>query len=212
MLLSGQTTVAIRCPQCGKMETASLSRFECSGGHSVRLTCTCGGHKLTAGTKGRQAWLQIPCYLCDGLHFVYFPSRTFWDQKLKPIMCAETELQLGVFGPEEEVAAYARAGGSELDRLLDDAAFGEYFDHPDLMYQVLSHVHTLAEEGNLVCVCGNHYIGVDIFPERLDLTCTVCGAHRTLTATTEAELATLEGMSRIVIGDDSSGRKKGHKK
>ncbi|HYF93379.1 MAG TPA: hypothetical protein VD969_14200 [Symbiobacteriaceae bacterium] len=212
MLVPTQTTFAIRCPQCGRLETHVVSRFSLSGGESVRVTCSCGSHKLTLGSKQGQVWLQIPCYLCDGLHFVNFAARRFWEGKLQPLLCSDTDLQLGVFGAENEVEVYARAGGSELDRLLEDAAFGEYFDHPDVMYQALSRVHSMAEEGNLTCICGNRHISVDIYPDHLELSCSQCGRHKTILAGREEDLAALECMMRIEVGDDPPGRRKGHKK
>ncbi|HWI53280.1 MAG TPA: hypothetical protein VNT01_14150 [Symbiobacteriaceae bacterium] len=212
MLVPAQTTFAVRCPQCGCMEMNTVSRFSLSGGQSLKVTCSCGSHRLTVGGKAGQVLLQIPCYLCDGLHFMQYSAKQFWGGRLQPLMCSDTDLQLGVFGAENEVEAYARAGGSELDRLLEDAAFGEYFDQPDVMYQALSRVHTMAEEGHLTCVCGNRHISVDIYPERLELSCGECGRHKTVLAGQAEDLAALESLARIEVGDDAPGRRKGHKK
>jgi hypothetical protein len=212
VLVPAQTTFAIRCPQCGRLELTTVSRFALGGGRSAKVACSCGSHKLTIGTKQGQVWLQIPCYLCDGVHFHYFQPQRFWSGHLEALSCAETDLQLGVFGHESEVELYMRTGGSELDRLMEDAAFGEYFDHPEVMYQALSRVHTLAEEGNLTCVCGNRHIAVDIFPERLELSCSECGRRKTILAGHEDDLATLERLARIEVGDDAPGRRKGNKK
>jgi hypothetical protein len=212
VLISARTAFAIRCPQCGQMETAAVSRFEVNGNPSVKLTCSCGGQKLTVGGRPGQVWLQIPCYLCDGVHFLYYTPKSFWNTELKALSCSDTELQLGVFGPEQEVDTYARTGGTELDRLMEDAAFGEYFDSPEVMYQALSRVHSLAEEGNLSCCCGNQQISVDIYPERLDLTCPTCGRDHTLLASSQDDIAALERLGRIELGDEAGNRRKGHKK
>lgn len=212
MLVSTDTTFAIRCAQCGKLETNTVSRFALGGGRSVKVACSCGGHKLTVSKRGGQALLQIPCYLCDGLHFVHFSSRQFWDGRLAQLTCSETDLQLGVFGGQNEVEVYTRTGGSELDRLLEDEAFGEYFDHPEVMYQALSRVHNMAEDGNLTCMCGNRHISVDIYPERLDLACGECGRHKTVLAGREEDLTVLESLTHIEVGDDAPGRRKGNKK
>lgn len=212
MLITARTALALRCPQCGKLETHAVSRFAFSGGATAKLDCSCGSHKLTAGARHGQVWLQIPCYLCDGVHYLNYNARNFWDTRLKPVACADTDLQLGVFGPEDEVESYVRTGGAELDRLLEDEAFGEYFDHPEVMYQALSRVHTMAEEGNLTCSCGNRQISVDIYPERLDLSCPTCGRHKSVPAGTEEDLALLDQVRHIVVGDDAPSRRKGHKK
>lgn len=212
MLVSASTTFAIRCPRCGKLELASVSRFEFSRGRSVKVACSCGGHTLTAGTKRGQVFVQVPCYLCDGVHFLYYSPRQFWNAKLEEVSCVETSLQLGVFGAFSDVEQYARPGGSELERLLEDAAFDDYFDHREVMYQMLARIHTLAEAGNVTCVCGNHKLSIDIYPDRLDLTCEDCGRHKAVAAGSDADLAELERTARIEVGGDTPGRRKGHKK
>jgi hypothetical protein len=212
MLIPAHTTFAVRCPQCGRLETTTVSRFALSGGKTTKIACSCGSHKLTLGGSRGRVWVQIPCYLCDGVHFLSFQPKHFWDGGLKPISCADTDLQLGVFGHEGEVEVYARTGGSELDRMLEDEAFGEYFDHPEVMYQALSRVHTMAEEGNLTCVCGNRHIAVDIYPESLELTCSACGRRHTVRAGQEEDLVSLERLAQIQVGGDAPGRRKGNKK
>lgn len=212
MLISACTTFAIRCPHCGRLEMTAVSRFALGRGNSVRLTCSCGHHQLTVGARQGQVWLQVPCYLCDGVHFLYFTPDAFWKQDLKQIPCAETELQLGVFGGEEAVTGYAKPGCSELERILEDAAFDEYFDEPVVMYQTLSLIHSLSEEGGLSCQCGNQEISVDIFPDRLELSCADCGRHSTVPAMTEEDLARLQRLSHIKVGGDAPNRRKGHKK
>lgn len=212
VLISARTTFALRCPQCGQMEAAAVSRFQLAGGRSLKVSCSCGGHKLTIGAKHGQVAVQIPCYLCDGIHFMYDSSKRFWHEAFRHISCSETELQLGAYGQTPEVEAYARPGVSDLDRLLEDAAFDDYFDHPEIMYQALNLVHNLAEQGSLACACGNPKISVDIYPDRLELICLDCGRHKAIMAATEADLTLLELTTRIEVGDDTAGRRKGHNK
>jgi len=212
VLVSASTTFAIRCPRCGKLELAAVSRFDFSRGRTVKVECSCGGHSLTIGTKPDQVFLQVPCYLCDGVHFLYFSPRQFWNAKLEEVSCAETSLQLGVFGSLPEVEQYARPGGSELERLLEDAAFDDYFDHREVMFQMLARIHTLAEEGNVTCVCGNRKLSIDIYPDRLDLTCEDCGRHKSVSAVSDEDLAQFERTARIEVCGDTPGRRKGHKK
>lgn len=213
MLISTQAAFAIRCPQCGKLETATVSRFACNHGRSVKLSCSCGAHKLTAGSKRDAIWLQVPCYLCDGVHFLYFTPREFWGNDMKPVICTDTDLQLGVFGPEREVSSYALAGGTELERLMEDAAFGDYFDHPEAMCHALERVHTLAEAGKVRCCCGNRELSLDIFPEHLELNCPDCGRSRKVRAGSEEDLLTLDATEQIELGEEGPpGRRKGHKK
>lgn len=211
MLVPGHVMFAVRCPQCGKMENTSVSLFDFSGASSVRLSCSCGTHKLTVGIRPGQVWLQVPCYLCDGQHFAYYNRKRFWSGELLHIVCSETDLQLGVCGSAEEVAGFSKQGQSELEHLLEEGAFEDYFDNPEVMYQSLGHVNELAEKGNLTCTCGNTKVEVDIFPDRLELYCPTCAHRRSVLAATEEDLAVLRRLRRIEVGDENPGRRQEHK-
>lgn len=209
VLISARTTLALRCPQCGRMEMVALSRFELQEGAVIRRQCSsCANHLVTVARKRGQVSLQIPCYLCDGVHFSYYAPRTFWSDPLKQLACTETDLQMGAFGNPADVAAYARPGGSELDRLLEDTAFDDYFEHREAMYQVVTLVNTLADDGKVTCTCSSQQIAIDLFPDRLELTCTDCGSHRTLSAGKDEDLHALASVTQITVGDDKSPRRK----
>lgn len=211
MLVPARVTFAIRCPQCGKMENAPVSLFDFAGVSSVRLNCSCGAHKLTVALRKGQVRVQIPCYLCEGLHFLYYTPRRFWSGEVQQVTCSETDLQLGVFGEEDGVAGSSKSGQSELEHLLQEGAFEDYFDNPDVMYQSLRHVHDLAEKGNLTCTCGNLKIEVDIFPDRLELACPECGLQRAVFAATEEDLTMLRRVRHLEVGDENQGRRQEHK-
>lgn len=211
MLVTATTSVAARCPECGKLELHQVSLFDFSRGKSLRISCACGAQVLTLGTRsGGQYWLQVPCYLCDGLHFIYYGTRVFWSSEVKTIVCPETEIELGFFGPEEEVRQAANSLQSDLEQVLGEAVFEDFFDSPEIMYQVLSRVYDLAETGNLVCSCGNSKVEVDIFPDRLELHCSECRRWRILFAETERDLSLISSLRRIELGEpiqDSSNRR-----
>jgi hypothetical protein len=211
LIIQARTAFAIRCPHCGKMETASFSWFDLGGGRSVKIACSCGTHKLTVGKKGGQIWLQAPCYLCESIHFLYYPVSQFLNESLGHLACGETDLHLGIYGDPETVESHIRHGGTELDLLLHDGSFAEYFDRPDVMYQVLSCVHSLGEDGKLTCTCGNREITLDIYPERLELTCESCGREMTVPACSEEDLLLMQRARRIQLGTDQ-GRYGGQKK
>jgi len=200
MLVPARVAFAMRCPQCGKWETSLVSLFDFSGGATVRLTCSCGGHKLTVGMRKRsQFWVQVPCYLCDGVHFSYYSVKEFWHPAAKRVLCSDTELQLGAFGGEEEILALSPGIDGDADKLLEDAIMEDYFENPEVMYQALTHVHDLAERGDLVCQCGNQKVEVDIFSDRLELICPECGGRRALYATSGADLAQIEACDTLLV-------------
>jgi len=202
MLVSAKTTFALRCPKCGTLEVTSISRFSFSGATSVRVGCSCGSHMLTVTARGRQITLQTPCYLCDGLHFSYYDSKNFWADELKQISCAETDLQVGLFGNETAVCASVKSGGNEMERMLEDEAFDDYFEDRTVMYRLLNRLNLLTDEGKLTCTCGNHKIAVDVFPDQVELRCTACDSLETLPASTIEDALVLERLTYVEIGQE----------
>ncbi len=201
MLIPTTVTVALRCPQCGRLQLSGLSRFALGRTGSQRVACACGHHLLTVGVRPGQVWMQVPCFLCDGTHYRYYAPERFWAPDLKPITCAETDLQLGVLGGEEAVAEYVRPGLSDLERFMEDEAFEGFFDDPAVMYQVMTQVQEMGAHGLLRCQCGSREIGVDLFPDRLELYCAACGRQRTVPAATEQDLEAVLRASYLEIGE-----------
>ena len=202
MLVPARLAFAMRCPQCGKWETSVVSLFDFSGGATVRLTCSCGSHKVTGGMRrGGPFWVQVPCYLCDGMHFTYYAVSEFWAPAVKRILCIDTDLQLGAFGGEAEVAAMVPPGDHEAEKLLEDTIMEDYFENPEIMYQALTHVHDLADAGHLNCQCGNRKVEVDIFSDRLELSCPECGGRLAVHAADAADLERLEAYEALQVGE-----------
>lgn len=206
MLVTTKTTLALRCAGCGRLDVHHLSLFDFSGGRTVRVTCSCGAHKLTVGQKGHQVWLQFPCPLCNSTHFLYFPRGTFWSPELKQIACPETGLDVGFFGLDRELpgAPFPDAGfdstAEEAQELVEQAGFDDYFDNPQVMYEMLNRLHDLAENGKVRCLCGNPDVQVEVLPDRIELTCPSCGRWRPLEAESDQDLAKLDQFENLDIG------------
>jgi len=47
MLVSTSTTIALRCPICGKMDFYALSRFSITNTNKVSIDCECGTSLLS---------------------------------------------------------------------------------------------------------------------------------------------------------------------
>ncbi|MGE5591129.1 MAG: hypothetical protein ACM3ZA_11010 [Bacillota bacterium] len=219
MLVTTDTSLALRCARCGRLDVHPLSLFAFSGNHSVRLTCSCGAHKLTVGQRGGQFYLQFPCFLCDQTHFLYFPRTAFWAPGLKQITCPETGLDLGFFGAERPMGqtlsdalgalgegtsgegsgvdgAHPSAAEARAQALVEEAGFDEYFDNPQVMYELLNGLHEMASQGTLHCACGNPDVQVEVLPDRVELTCPACGRWRPLVAESDQDLDELDNLKR----------------
>lgn len=196
MLVPARVAIALRCPFCGKTDIHELSLFAFSGSGHIRFDCGCGHHQGSiARRKGRMV-VQVPCYLCDGLHQLEYSPQEFWAGDLEPITCPETGLHLGILGPPEAVGQFTGPAEEELD----PTALADYFVNPEVMYEVLAAVHELDEQGRLLCRCGNTDIEYELQPDRLDLVCSRCGSRRSMTATADEDADKARRTRRLELG------------
>ncbi len=200
MLLTTETSIALRCPMCGKFEQHQLSLFAFAGQKTVQIGCSCGATKLILGTKNRKKfWLQIPCVLCETKHMFYYTRKQLWSNHVLNIICSESKIELGFIGAKNKVAQLVESYEQDISTLLEEMDPDDYINNPTIMMEVLNCLHDIAEDGYLYCGCGNVKIDVDIMPDRLELHCGECGAMGTVFAETDEDLETIKKMDVIEL-------------
>ncbi|TYO96531.1 hypothetical protein [Desulfallas thermosapovorans] len=201
MIIDTDTLLAMRCPECGKLDYHNLSRFSFSGRKRVEIFCSCGYVKLVITSKDRKSfWLQVPCVVCESKHVHSFSSKMLWSERVNYLFCHETGLELGYIGPCDEVKAMAAAQQETMEALADDfEAEDEYFNNSEVMYEVLNCLHDIAEQGSLYCQCGNRDVEVDIFPDRLELHCKDCDSVNIIYAETDDDLRVIREVETIEL-------------
>ena len=195
MLVPTLTTLALRCPRCGKLELHQISLYDLAGHRSLKVNCACGAHKFSVGRQGIRIWLQFPCILCEEVHFSYYSRAEFWDPATKTISCPASDLDVGFLGVEEEVRSSFDAGMREAERLLKESGLDDFFDNSEVMYAALNRVYDLVHQGKVSCPCGGRDLQVEIFPERVEIHCADCGRFRPIPAARERDLKRLEELS-----------------
>ncbi len=200
MIIVTDTLIAMRCPECGKLDYYNLSRFEFSGQKRIELKCSCGYVKLILTTKDRKNyWLQVPCVVCESKHVRSLSARMLWSDEVNYLFCHETGLELGYVGPQDEVKALAVAQQETMEALGDFDKDDEYFNNSEIMYEVLNCLHDIAEQGLLYCQCGNQDVEVDIFPDRLELHCKDCDSVNIIYAETDDDLLVIKEVGSIEL-------------
>ncbi len=189
MLVATQTMLAMRCPECGMLEYHKLSRFDFVGGRTVQVRCSCGALKLGVAKKGKDCLLQVRCVVCEGMHMRSLKGRLLWTEEIVPLFCPDTGVELGYIGPLQKVKRLAQNKRDEMGILFNELTGEDYFHNSEVMSRVLTHILDLVENGLLSCQCGNYNIGVEIFPDRLELRCPKCGAVSVVYAETEEDIA-----------------------
>jgi ribosomal protein S27E len=200
VLLDTVTTLAIRCPECGNLEFHNLSRFALSGGGKIQIKCSCGAFLLGIVRKSpRSYWLQVPCVLCETKHLREISGARLWGKSAITLECHEAGLELGFLGRAEEVKTLAEDLDTDLESLVDQLGFDEYFNNSEVMHQVMQCVQDIADNGGLFCQCGINRIEVDVFLDRLELHCTECDSINIVYAETEEDLRVIQQVETIEL-------------
>lgn len=200
MIIATEFAVAMRCPSCGKLDFHSVSRFSFAGKNNHRILCDCGSSKLIIGTKNKnQYWFQIPCVLCETNHLVYYKAKQLWSSEATFFYCNDTNIELGFFGPEDKVRAVAENYEHNLESLVDELGYDDYFSNPEIMFEILNSLHDIAEEGFLYCDCGSYQIEIDILPDRIELQCKDCKTVSVVYAENEEDLDKIKSIKKIEL-------------
>ncbi|WP_227762612.1 hypothetical protein [Zhaonella formicivorans] len=202
MCIPTTSVVAIRCPICGQLEFHALSLFEFAGSSSCKIQCTCGRPLLSIGTKDRKKfWLHVDCAMCETKHLFYFTRKQIWSDEVLEIDCEDTGLEIGYIGPKNKVRQCVQKQDRSLAEMAEELGFADYFDSPDIMYDVLDRLYQIAENGNLNCNCGNQNIEIEIFPDHLELRCDYCRSSARIMARTEEDLEYIMNSTAIQLAE-----------
>ncbi len=200
MLISTDVLLSMRCPECGRLEYHSLSRFAFSSSKLVKIKCACGYVKVTINAKKRcnYYWMQLPCIICETKHLVRVPVAEVWSKDVTTIYCDETGMELACIGSAEKIKGSSNAR-EEIEALVGNFWGDDYFNNSQVMYDILHHLHDVAEKGMLYCRCGNRQISVDVFPDRLELFCDNCETINTIFTKSNKDLEIISHVERIEL-------------
>ncbi len=175
VLNAKETTIAYRCPACGRFVFGLVGLFTLSG-DLIKLKCSCGGSELKiAYTPDRKLRITAPCLFCPEPHTYLIGSGAFFGRDLLALSCTYSHTDVCFIGEKEKVSAAAAEADSALADLLEEAGFdglpsflegrrrvnGEAdnvdtdfrIDYAQIEDVVRFMLTELAEEGDLKCGC-----------------------------------------------------------
>ncbi|MEJ6951153.1 hypothetical protein [Natronospora cellulosivora (SeqCode)] len=201
MVLELSIAFAMRCPTCGRLDNVNqLNIFQMSGDQKVTVLCECGAHKATIARKG-SAYVAIDyyCIICDSMHSVVFPQKVFWSKnKLNSLFCLDTDLNLAYFGSYSLVNQELKRQQQELNSMANDLGFDEFVD-PEVMLGILDYLHDIAALNGLYCECGSYHIDIDLFSDKLELSCNTCNTIRSIPASKKSDLDNIKKLDEIIL-------------
>jgi len=202
MVINTSTVLAMRCPKCGRLNFHAISLFAFSGSHSVVINCECGTSVMMCSIANNKKFsLQTDCGMCETNHIYYYSLKELFSSNVLPLECLETGLEIGFLGPKSKVKEALVNQERTFVDIVEDVGFKDFFDNPEVMYQVLEYLNCISEEGSLTCRCGNTNIDLEILPDRLELGCSDCGSKGIIFAETNGDLLVLKQFGRIELSD-----------
>lgn len=201
MLISTQRILALRCPLCGRLEFNPISWFDFSGKDPVRIKCKCGFNKVVINSKNnyRDYYFQLPCLICDEVHIIKFSKNELWGNINLVLRCVANGQELGYVGAEAAIDKLFSQKRDDMESVINNLGFDDYFTNPQVMYEILNHLHQLAELNQLFCHCGNNQIEIDVFPEKLELHCAFCHSLHIIYAETVEDLQLVKKANEIAL-------------
>lgn len=202
MIINTTTVLAMRCPKCGKMDLHAISLFDFAGSSSKKIVCDCGATVVIMGRKNRKNFsLQVNCGMCEVKHIYYHSLKELWSSYVMAFLCMETGLEIGFIGPKDKVKEAVRNQDKTLADLAEDVGITDFFENPDVMRQVLDWLYNISQKESLTCNCGNNNIDIEIFPDRLELSCGYCGNMGVVFGETKNDLLAVKKLHKIQLSE-----------
>ena len=82
--------------------------------------------------------------------------------------------------------------------MANDLGFDE-FVNPEIMLEVLDYLDDIAASGRLYCDCGSHNINIELFSDRLELSCNNCYAFKQIPAAKKDDLEAVKKLDEIKV-------------
>ena len=174
ILKDKETTLAYRCPVCGKFIFGMVGLFTLTG-DLIKLKCDCGGSdmKIAYAADGKLR-LTVPCLFCPDPHTYVLSADAFFERELLALTCTYSNLDVCFIGKREAVSEAATEADRELLELLEDSGFDDLesflagraqlngednvdadyrIDYAQIEEIVRFMLVELAEEGDIRCGC-----------------------------------------------------------
>ncbi len=183
-----ETTVAYRCPSCGKSIVSVTGVFALSG-DMIKLKCDCGESELIIKNIGDgKVRITVPCLFCPKPHSFNVSKKILFGRELFAFPCAYSGIDICFCGTKGAVLKGLQDSDKAIAELIDDTELagiyeqnserGDYNDE-HIRDLILFTLGDLFEEKKIFCHCGtdgDFLVENDI--GKVNISCKKCGASR----------------------------------
>lgn len=205
MILKPQeTTIAYRCPACGKSVVSVTGVFALSG-DMIKLKCGCGGSELTIKNEGEgKVRITVPCLFCTNPHQFVVAKNLLFGREVFAFPCAYAGVDICFTGSKGAVLKALEDSDKEIAALIDETELAHIYEEnssdEEHLYNdehirdmILFVLGDLCEEKKIDCECGmgegDFLVENDIGKVRIS--CKKCGCAREFFCQENMETRTL---------------------
>lgn len=184
-----QTTIAYRCPACGKSVISVTGVFALTG-DMIKLKCDCGGSELVIKNIGDgKIRLTVPCLFCPTPHNFVVSKKMLFNREVFTFPCAYSGVDICFSGSKGAVLKAIEESDKALSELIDDTELAKIFEEngenensyndEHIRDMILFVLGDLCEEKKIKCACSD---GGDFLVEneigKVKISCKKCGCSR----------------------------------
>lgn len=194
-------TIAYKCCSCGGFDFSSISLFEALHKGRVYHNCRCGksGFVLTSARYQKRE-IGLSCIACGKKHKFELNLRDILNGETRVFYCPDTGIQLCFMGNDIQVREKIDDLERELDDMMDTLGYESYFTNTRVMYDSINRIHEIAEQGNLICECGNRDVGLTLLADKILLRCKKCTGETMIRAASNEDLKVILRTQQIFLG------------
>ncbi len=118
---------------------------------------------------------------------------------LTRLYCYGCGRELAYLGSKADVEAMVSRHQHEVELLMHEMGFDDYFTDPFIMYELINHIHDMAENKKISCQCGSRNVAANIGADKIELICKNCGSVYIVNAANQEDLEMVRKMQSITI-------------
>ena len=200
-------TIAYKCPVCGSFEFSTFLIFDFLKDSSYTIKCSCKKAFVKIITKAyKRCEIKVPCFACNDIHAFELDFKSLLYRKnIFNFKCPRTNMDLCFIGEDNEVRESVDKYEMQMERLMHDLGYEDDFVNSTVMLNTVDKIHDIAEKGNLYCQCGSKDINLQMFRDRILLTCNKCFTYENIYAGKNSDLKRTLTREYIILCDNIRG-------
>ncbi|MTI48921.1 MAG: hypothetical protein FH761_13835 [Firmicutes bacterium] len=203
MLINTNIAFAIRCDVCNRLEIQNISIFDLAKGKRIKLSCTCCHTNAIVKSENNKTFrIEVPCFACQDTHVFTYNVKQFFKGNIVA-RCIETGMEIGFIGKYKDIQRIIAEYETNSFDAINELGFFDYFDNCDIVMKAINKIRELELEDKVYCDCDMGNVKIDLFPDRIELTCINCNSVQMIYAQNEDDLKNLLGKERIVLHNNS---------